>query len=398
MAFDIHGYAKKLDGQLKMLEKGSMTPQNKACIKQFYSDCALEGLSKPRLTKNIEVLRFLGENLKKDFDQATIDDLKALVRIIDDKDYAAWTKVTYKVVLKRFYKWLKGNNEEYPAEIKWLKVARGTADNQMLSQNDLISEEEVQKVIEAASNPRDKAFLATLAESGCRIGELGNLCINNIALDKNGAVLTVTGKTGSRRIRIIQSVPHLATWLNCHPLRTNPDAPVWVNLCLPHKHMGYAGFCRIVRETFELAGIKKRCNPHLFRHSRASTMANHLTEFQMNHYFGWEQGSNMPSTYVHLSGKDLDGAILKMNGLDPDAPIAFKPRKCLLCAAINAPDSAYCGKCGTRHDLKPQEQQNLIVIEDKRQSNPQEMLNLLIKDPAVQKILAEKIVQMRQQN
>jgi hypothetical protein len=50
-------------------------------------------------------------------------------------------------------------------------------------------------------------------------------------------------------------------------------------------------------------------------------MANPLTEFQMNHYFGWTQGSNMPSTYVHLSGKDLDGAILKMNGQKVDTPL-----------------------------------------------------------------------------
>ena len=44
-------------------------------------------------------------------------------------------------------------------------------------------------------------------------------------------------------------------------------------------------------------------------------MANHLTEFQMNQYFGWIQGSDMPSTYVHMSGKNVDEALLRMNGV-----------------------------------------------------------------------------------
>ncbi len=35
----------------------------------------------------------------------------------------------------------------------------------------------------------------------------------------------------------------------------------------------------------------------------------------MNLYFGRVQGSDMPSVYVHLSGRDVDDAILKANGI-----------------------------------------------------------------------------------
>ena len=41
----------------------------------------------------------------------------------------------------------------------------------------------------------------------------------------------------------------------------------------------------------------------------------------MNTYFGWIQGSAMSSVYVHLSGRDVDYAILKANGvLDNKTP------------------------------------------------------------------------------
>ncbi|WP_340819137.1 hypothetical protein [Methanolobus sp. WCC4] len=35
----------------------------------------------------------------------------------------------------------------------------------------------------------------------------------------------------------------------------------------------------------------------------------------MNAYFGWVQGSDMPAVYVHLSGRDVDDAVLKANGV-----------------------------------------------------------------------------------
>ncbi|MEA3378864.1 MAG: hypothetical protein U9Q69_04460 [Nanoarchaeota archaeon] len=52
----------------------------------------------------------------------------------------------------------------------------------------------------------------------------------------------------------------------------------------------------MIRKLFKEAGVDKKHNPHTFRHSRASYLANYLTEFQMNQYFGWVQGSDMPST------------------------------------------------------------------------------------------------------
>ena len=35
----------------------------------------------------------------------------------------------------------------------------------------------------------------------------------------------------------------------------------------------------------------------------------------MNAHFGWIQASDMPSIYVHLSGRDIDDAVLKANGI-----------------------------------------------------------------------------------
>ena len=48
----------------------------------------------------------------------------------------------------------------------------------------------------AEKDPRDKAFIMTLWESGCRVGEILALRIRHVAFDEYGAILRVSGKTG----------------------------------------------------------------------------------------------------------------------------------------------------------------------------------------------------------
>ncbi len=61
----------------------------------------------------------------------------------------------------------------------------------------------------------------------------------------------------------------------------------------------------------EKTDIKKRVHAYLFRHTRITEAASFMTESEMDHYFGWVQGSNMPQVYVHLSGREVDDKLLR---------------------------------------------------------------------------------------
>ena len=57
--------------------------------------------------------------------------------------------------------------------------------------------------------------------------------IKNVQFDEYGAVIVVGnrgGKTGARRIRVVSSVPHLSNWLEHHPCKNDPEAPLWVGI------------------------------------------------------------------------------------------------------------------------------------------------------------------------
>ncbi|MFC1723224.1 tyrosine-type recombinase/integrase [Nanoarchaeota archaeon] len=395
---DIHQYDQKLEATIRGIDKANISDKNKAILHEMTDSLVLEGLSKPRIMKYIEVVRVTAKKLNKDLDKVTEKDLKKHVSELQQSSYSMWTKHVHKVIIRRFFKWLlKTPGKDYPDLVSWISIRKSKSEMKLPSDTDLLNEEDVQKLIKVADQPRDRAFVSVLWESGARVGEIGNMKIGNVVFDKHGTVLYIKGKTGARKIRLISSTPLLSAWISSHPARDNKDFPLWINIGTKGKMkmIRYCNIRKILNILFEKAGIKKRCNPHLFRHSRATFMANHLTEFQMNQYFGWIQGSDMPATYVHMSGREVDDAILTMNGMKPQikgAEQKLKPIICPRCDTINTADAQHCNKCGGILDLKyAMELEETTKKEKEMRSESDEVMNRLFKDKEVQEFLAGKL-------
>ncbi|MEM3736878.1 MAG: tyrosine-type recombinase/integrase [Candidatus Bathyarchaeia archaeon] len=116
---------------------------------------------------------------------------------------------------------------------------------------------------------------------------------------------------------MIAAVPALASWLSIHTLRGDPNAPLWVGLGSVGRYepLSYSGIRALLRRLARRAGLNKRVYSHLLRHTRATGLAAMLTEAQMKELLGWVHGSDMPSVYVRLSGRDVDGALLRAHGI-----------------------------------------------------------------------------------
>lgn len=377
---------------MSTIKDGEFSGNNKQHILNFVDYVLSSSMSKSRILRYMDCLKKLDKSLKMDFKNTEEIDIRRVIAGLEQNpNYTEWTKHTYKVCIKRFFKYLNGD-EEYPKKVKWIKCCMKKNMMTLPNEGELITMEEANKLIEACNHPRDKAFISMLWESGCRISELTGLRIRDVAFDDTGFIINVKGKTGMRRIRLISSTPYVSTWLDVQPFKNNPDMPLWVTISRRAKcrDIRYGSFCKILRTAFLQANIKKRCNPHFFRHSRATYMANHLTEFQMNQYFGWVQGSNMPSTYVHMSGKQIDNAIFMMNGLKSNEEIkeTFTPKKCPRCSVINNHDTKLCINCAFILDeaeaMKVQKQK-----EGEMKGN--ELMNELMKDPEVLRLLTRKI-------
>lgn len=386
---EIYNYERRLRRILERISNSDIAKENKEKILEFYQELLTQGLSKARLIKYLDTLKTISGFLNKAFEKVKKEDIARLIRKIEEKGYSEWTKHDFKVILKIFFRWLR-KTEDYPEEVRWIKT--GKKRNNTLPE-ELLTEEEVKRMVEAATNPRDKALILVLYESGCRIGEILSLAIKNVQLDDYGAQLIVNGKTGMRRVRIIASAPKLAQWLDNHPLKEDPDAPLWVSIGTRDRNsaLGYSAAKAALKDIAEKAGIKKRIYPHLFRHSRATILANHLTEAQLKQHFGWVQGSNMAATYVHLSGREVDNALLKLQGVSTEENKEESEFKVIVCPRCdeNSPTSKFCSRCAMPFDLK------MAVKLDEVKAKADKLLSILTQDPEILDKLLDKIEQLK---
>jgi site-specific recombinase XerD len=387
---EIYNYERKIANALKRIEGSNISEEDKQLLSEFHKECIVKGLSKARISKYFDVLGRIAIWLNKPFQQVRKEDIMNLVQRIESSDYSGWTKHDYKVVIKIFYRWLR-RTEDYPEEVKWIKASFRR--HSMLPE-EILTEDDIKKLVECAFSLRDKAFILALYESGCRIGEVLSLRIRNVQFDDYGAVLIVSGKTGDRRVRIIVSAPKLASWMENHPFKENVDAPLWVNSGVRNRNdrFSYAAAKAMLKEVAKKAGLKKRIYPHLFRHSRATFLANFLTEAQLKQHFGWVQSSDMASTYVHLSGRDVDSTLLKLQGIEvekQEKEAVLKTIACPRCAENNSPASKFCMRCGSPLDME-----TALKIDELRMK-ADKLMSILIQDPEILEKLLNKLQVMQ---
>ena len=84
------------------------------------------------------------------------------------------------------------------------------------------------------TNKRDRCYHTMARDLSARPHEILNLKIRDIIFKAAGtkqyAEVLVNGKTGSRHIPLIQSIPYIKEWLSNHPSRNNPNSPLFVGL------------------------------------------------------------------------------------------------------------------------------------------------------------------------
>lgn len=391
MIRDIHKYGKKLERKIKQIGKARyISDHNKKVIFEFQNHCIAEGIGNARVLRYLNDLPKLAVLLQKDFEKPTKKDIENVLSAMEKTPLAPRTKLDFKVTVKKFYKWINGG-EEYPESVRWVKTGEKRNNNKL--PEDLLTEEDVKKMIQATNHPRDRAIISVLWESGCRISELINVQIKHIVFEDLVTRVMLNGKTGMRRVPLIDSTPYLAEWMNNHPFKDDPEASLWVGIGSVgrDKPLEYASIRKMLTQTAKKAGIKKKVNPQNFRHSRATTLAKNLTEAQMNQYMGWVRGSDMPATYVHLSGRDVDEAILKLRGMKPredKIESTLAPKKCPRCELVNKATGKFCSRCGGALDL-----QTAVTMQEEIKETDDKFSKLL-QDEETQKFLIRKMIEL----
>lgn len=341
-------------------ESSNISPVSQEIVEEYIMDMTIENVKPSTLLYNAKIMKYFLSNVKTDLDKLDVKDCKQLQAALHNKDCAESTKKMYMIGFKRFLHWYgrnKGNR-------KYMDLADSMKRKSKIERkvpSDLLTESEIMQMIEATTNHRDAAIIATLYESGCRINELLSCRIKDIEFVSSGCKITFPkSKTESRTILLVFATGYIQRYLSKHHDKNNPDSPLFITNSKQsigtkekpasgYKVIEYSTIHMIIRDIAKAAGIKKRVYPHLFRHTRATILSksNKISEANLRNMLGWAPGSYMPSIYVHLSGEDSANAVRELYGLiDPQKTTSgIEMGICIRCKEPNPVGESLCRKC-----------------------------------------------------
>jgi integrase/recombinase XerD len=220
---------------------------------------------------------------------------------------------------------------------------------------------------------REKCYHSISRDTSCRPHEILKLKMRDVVFKTTGnyqyAEALVNGKTGSRPIPLIDSIPYLKEYLDYeHPQPSNPNSPL---ICGVGKglarHIGVKRMGNIYQEykkkTFpkllespnvlpedkprirEL--LTKPWNLYIRRHSALTEKSTILKEHVLRQHAGWSAGSQMHLKYLHYFGNESNESLLEAYGIiDKGIQLdQLRPKQCPQCLEHNRPDSRFCVKC-----------------------------------------------------
>lgn len=290
------------------------------------------------------MFRFI-KDTELELQDVTKDDVE---RFIKHLNVGAVTLENWKQMMRCFWTW-HGKSDFISGQLfnnKRRPYPKKTA-------SEMLTELEVEKLVESALNMRDKCIIKLIYDCALRAGELIALNVGDVINNGGNWSLSVpSAKTGPRTIPIIYSASILNEYLsNFHAFKSK-KSPLFYSAkdSLKPKRLTGMYIWSIVKGCGERAKLDKKSYPHLLRHSRLTELSRRgAQESVLKYYSGWVDDSAMPAIYCHISAQDVDATIRAITtGKKVEQvvrPSKLLPKICPRCKTANDSTNQYCSKC-----------------------------------------------------
>ena len=176
----------------------------------------------------------------------------------------------------------------------------------------LVTGAEFETLMVTAKNPRTRAYIAVLADSSGRVGEIMGLRIKDVTIDGDHGELLVEGKTGVRVLPITWSIPYMETWLDAHPDPRDSNPLFCTILGGRVKQVCRGTASSLLTYLCRKAGLR-HITPGMLRHTRLTDYRRKgLPDAQFRKLAGWTPDSRQPARYEHLTGTEHVPACLEV--------------------------------------------------------------------------------------
>ena len=203
-------------------------------------------------------------------------DVKKYMLWMHDKNYSYSHIVNTSLAIEHYAK-MKGED---------IKLGRPRKPKQVIQ--DILSESEVSRIIQATKGTREKAIICLLAYSGIRNAELCSLRLHDVNLGDNHITIKGGKNKKDRRVNISAEctkilIEYLANY------KREAEGFLFTTIVSNHQ-LATCDTRKIIRTVAKRAKIGRRVFPHLFRHSLATNLLNRgasliMIKNQLGHAF-----------------------------------------------------------------------------------------------------------------
>lgn len=310
---------------------------------------------------DVNIRRVLA-TINKDYDNITKSDLDDVFANIKEPGTRELAKTRFKPFLK--YHNLGKLADHIHVNTKYFKKPLKTS-------NDILTKEEIHKIINSTLSTRDKAIFELFVTTGICREEFVELIYQNIEIHPEYIRIHIAeGKTPfrPRTIDIIVDPNNVVAFFPknfvsyYHNFPFVDDNQHTLFYSMSSKNMGDKlnknSLTLFFRKVMKQSKITKNITPHILRHTGATYDGYHMTEAELRAKYGWGINSTQPKRYCHMDEEKFTEHRLLKLGLTPDK--IKEESECPYCETINNINQTHCINC------KRVIRRKLIIEENKK--------------------------------
>ncbi|MEM1676053.1 MAG: site-specific integrase [Desulfurococcaceae archaeon] len=225
----------------------------------------------------------------------------------------------YTMFLNRFFEWLGLN----------IKIPRVSKPARRI---DILSEDEINKLMNSVRDPVDNIILRLLLDTGIRARELLSIRVEDIDF-KEKLIRIVNSKYGRERYVVVknETLDLIISWIKINNLKQSDRL---INL-------SYSGLYKRLKKLAERAGLPCwKVRPHVFRHTFATSVLKKGFSLSSLQKILGHSDIKTTQVYLHLTINDVKKEYERIleNNLN----------KCLNCGRELVLNAIYCPYCGVK--------------------------------------------------
>ena len=176
----------------------------------------------------------------------------------------------------------------------------------------VLSQEEIQQVLNATMNLKHRAIIATLYGAGLRRAEVRTLKVGDI----DGQRMVIHVRDGKGHVpREVTLSPKLLELFRIYWRWRKPKDWLFPSARYRDRPIDLSGIAGICENAAKTAGLKKAFNPHILRHSYATHLLEAGTDLRVIQLLLGHADLQTTARYLHVSKRTLSATVSPLDSL-----------------------------------------------------------------------------------